>query len=158
MLRPQRERKQTFKALQSTSNARSISQIVDSTIAKKRKLHAFQPVPAEQVAEPRILNHPLPHYQPPINLHLFHSRPRLRPQIFILEYGVLQQTRRSGVTLDAYSIWGWSFSIHPMIGRYRYQCPTLGGDHYPGLPNAYGAVSIRVVRAPEQSGARCWPR
>jgi hypothetical protein len=53
MLRPQRKRKQTFKALQSASNARSVSQIVDSKFAKKREFHAFQPVPAEQVAEPR---------------------------------------------------------------------------------------------------------
>jgi hypothetical protein len=40
----------------------------------------LQPVPTEQVAEPAILEQPLPTYQPPLQLHLFNSRPRVRPQ------------------------------------------------------------------------------
>jgi hypothetical protein len=80
MLRPQRDRKKTFKAATSVLNARAVSQIVDSKVAKKRKFHALQPVPAEQVAEPQVLVQPLPHYQPPIKLHFFESRRRARPK------------------------------------------------------------------------------
>ena len=40
----------------------------------------LQPVPAEQVAEPATLEQPLPTYQPPLQLYLFNSRPRVRPQ------------------------------------------------------------------------------
>ena len=80
MQRPQRVRKKTFKASDSQSNAASISAIADSRVAKKRKLHALQPVPAEQVAAPEILIDPLPSYQPPLQLHFFSSRPRIRPQ------------------------------------------------------------------------------
>ena len=80
MQRPQRVRKKTFKASDSQLNAASVSAIADSRVAKKRKLHALQPVPAEQVAAPEILVDPLPNYQPPLRLQPFSSRPRIRPQ------------------------------------------------------------------------------
>ena len=80
MQRPQRVRKKTFKASDSQLDAASVSIIADSRVAKKRKLHALQPVPVEQVAAPEILVNPLPYYQPPLQLHSFSSRPRIRPQ------------------------------------------------------------------------------
>jgi hypothetical protein len=80
MLRPQRIRMKTFKASVCIQNAQSISQIVGPRAAEKRKLHALQPVPVEQVAAPEILVHPLPSYQPLLQLHTFNARPRLRPQ------------------------------------------------------------------------------
>jgi hypothetical protein len=35
-----------------------------------------------------------------------------------------------------------------MIGRYRYQSPTLAGDYYPGLLNAFGCREHQGSAAP----------
>jgi Transposase IS4 len=80
MQRPTRVRRQTFKALDSQSNALSVDAIADTRVAKKRKLHALQPVPVEPIAAPEILEDPLPNYQPPLRLQPFASRLRIRPQ------------------------------------------------------------------------------
>ena len=80
MQRPTRVRRQTFKALDSQSNALSVDEIADTRVAKKRKLHALQPVPVEKVAAPEILVNPLPNYQPPLRLIPFASRLRIHPQ------------------------------------------------------------------------------
>jgi hypothetical protein len=80
MQRTKRLNKPTLKASERASNALLVSQIVDSKVQKKRKLHVLQPVLAEQVAEPAILDRPFPTYQPPLQLHLFSSRPRIHPQ------------------------------------------------------------------------------
>ena len=188
MLRPQRERKQTFKALQSASNARSISQIVDS---KKRKLHTFQPVPAEQVAEPRILNHPLPHYQPPINLHLFHSRPRLRPQspieafrlfithdivdIIVANTNTYADNHRDATTPSDLHSRVWRATTNPEIWRY-FGClfcmglellntpddrPVQVPVPYPRwrpLPRPTKCVWCCEHQGSAGPQARCWPR
>ena len=80
MLRPKRLNKPTLKATERASNTLLVSQIVDSKVQKQRELHVLQPVPAEQLAEPAILDQPLPTYQPPLQLHYFNSRPRVHPQ------------------------------------------------------------------------------
>jgi hypothetical protein len=68
MQRPTRVRKQKFKALDSQSNALSADVIADTRVAKKRKLHALQPVPVEPITAPEILKDLLPDYQPPLRL------------------------------------------------------------------------------------------
>jgi hypothetical protein len=80
MLRPKRLTRPTRKVTERASKALLVSQIVDSKVQKKRKLHVLEPVPAEQVAEPAILDQPLPIYQPPLRLYLFYSRPRAHPR------------------------------------------------------------------------------
>jgi hypothetical protein len=80
MERPKRSIKLTRKATERASNALLVSQIVDSNVQKKRKLHVLQPVPAEQLAEPAVLEQPFPTYLPPLRLHYFNSRPRAHPQ------------------------------------------------------------------------------
>jgi Transposase IS4 len=80
MLRPKRSTRLTLKATEIASNALRVSQIVDSKVQKQRELHVLQPIPAEQVAEPAVLDQPLPTYQPPLQLHYFNSRPRVHPQ------------------------------------------------------------------------------
>jgi hypothetical protein len=80
MLRPKRLNKAISKASERASNALLVSQIVDSKVQKKRKLHVLEPMPAEQLTEPAILDWPLPIYRPPLQLHSFNSHPRARPQ------------------------------------------------------------------------------
>jgi hypothetical protein len=80
MLRSTRLRKSTYKATERASNALLVSQIVDSNVQKQRTQHVLQPVPAEPLTEPAILEQPLPKYQPPLQLHFFNSRPRVYPQ------------------------------------------------------------------------------
>jgi hypothetical protein len=80
MLRSTRLRKSTHKATERASNTLLVSQIVDSNVQKQRAQHVLQPVPAEPLTEPVILEQPLPKYQPPLQLYFFNSRPRIHPQ------------------------------------------------------------------------------
>lgn len=80
MLRSTRLRKPTHRAKERASNALLVSQIVDPKVRKQRELHVLQPVPAEPLAEPAVLEQPLPTYQPPLQLYYFNSYPRVHPQ------------------------------------------------------------------------------
>jgi hypothetical protein len=126
--------KPTLKATERASNALLVSQIVDSKVQKQRKLHVLQPVPAEQLAEPAILDQPLPIYQPPLQLHYFNSRPRVHPhspleafQLFIIHEIVdiivtntnsYAEDHREAETLPEIRSRLWHPIINPEIWRY----------------------------------------
>ena len=76
----------------------------------------------------------MPHYQPPINLHLFHSRPRLRPQspieafqlfitheivdIIVANTNTYADNHRDAATLSDVHSRVWHTTTNPEIWRY----------------------------------------